>query len=62
MFGEMGVARDELVYVIRVPRRDQNVVQLSGFDRAVISQRALSVADSLVSLELLVRRIEEQNL
>ena len=51
---------DEDVFIVRIPTKLLARVRLFPMDRVVINAPAETVADSLVSLEQLVRRIEEQ--
>ena len=53
---------DEAVYTLRIPKRDLTRVSLAVADEALIAEcdgAEATVADRLLALELLVRRIEE---
>jgi hypothetical protein len=50
----------ENVYVLRVPQSEMAGVRLEGFDRMLIDEcnKSESVADTLLGLELIARKIE----
>ena len=53
------VIRDEVIYTLRVPRRDIVMTRLDAFDRAVVFAPANSIADALQSLQVLAFRMEQ---
>lgn len=51
---------NEIVYVVRVPVKDLQEIQLDAFDRAVMNSPANGTADVLQNLQILAFRQEQQ--